>query len=48
MEGAGVNMVTDFKAASVIANGVREEGVREKGVIVSEAGKEKGDTFIEE
>ena len=40
-------MVADFKAASVIANGVREEGIREEGVIVSKAGKEEGDTPIE-
>ena len=48
MEGTGANTVTNSKAASVIANGVREKGVREEGVIASEAGKEKGDTFIKE
>ena len=46
IEGAGVNMVVDFKVISVIANSIRKKGVREKGVITSKASKKKGDIFI--
>ena len=46
IKGIRVNMVTDFKVTSVITNGVRKEGVREKGVIANKVSKEKGDIFI--
>ena len=39
-------MVTNFKITSVITNGIREEGVREKGIIASKASKKKGNTLI--
>ena len=39
-------MVADSKATSIIANGIREESVRKKGVITSKANKKKGDTLI--
>ena len=48
IKGTGANTVTNSKATSVIANGVREKCIREKGVTASKAGKKKRDTPIKE
>ena len=46
IKGAGANMVINFKVISIIANGIKEKGVREESVIVNKTSKEKGDTPI--
>ena len=43
MEGFRVNIITNFKTISVIANNIREEGV-----IANEVGKKKGHIFKKE